>query len=237
MRHLCILEGTAMAGDSLKTIRVWDLPTRIFHWALALAVLAAFVTGTVGGAAMVWHARMGYGIASLILFRLTWGLIGGHWSRFAAFTFSPRTTIAYARGQTHPTVEVGHSPAGALSVYALLIFLTLQVATGLFGDDRADFSGPLAPLVSEATIRSVTQYHRNIGRFVLIALTVLHIAAIGYYQFFKRRDLLGAMIHGDKHLSLDVAPSRDDGRSRLLAVVVLGLCSALVWWLVHLGGG
>ena len=58
-------------------VRVWDLPTRLFHWTLALCVAALVVTGHVGGAVMPWHARLGYAALTLLLFRLGWGLVGG----------------------------------------------------------------------------------------------------------------------------------------------------------------
>jgi len=54
-------------------VRVWDLPTRLFHWALALCVLALVITGNMGGDAMVWHFRCGYTVLSLLLFRILWG--------------------------------------------------------------------------------------------------------------------------------------------------------------------
>ena len=65
----------------MKSIRVWDLPTRVFHWSLALLILALVITGNVGGNAMAWHFRCGYAVLSLLLFRLLWGFVGGHWPR------------------------------------------------------------------------------------------------------------------------------------------------------------
>ena len=84
-------------------VRVWDLPTRLFHWVLALAVIGLVVTGKVGGNAMVWHFRLGYVVFALLLFRLVWGLVGGHWSRFVAFIYAPATLIAYLRGEGRPS--------------------------------------------------------------------------------------------------------------------------------------
>ena len=67
------------------TVRVWDLPTRVFHWALLACVIGLLATASVGGAAMTWHFRCGYAVLSLLLFRLVWGVVGGHWSRFSSF--------------------------------------------------------------------------------------------------------------------------------------------------------
>ena len=74
-------------------IRVWDLPTRLFHWLLVGCIIGSVVTSQIGGNAMIWHFRFGFSIASLLLFRLVWGLIGGRWSRFAAFIYSPATVL------------------------------------------------------------------------------------------------------------------------------------------------
>jgi cytochrome b len=121
-------------------------------------------------------------------------------------------------------------------VYALLVFLVAQVATGLFSDDQADFTGPLNILVSNATARLLTGYHKEVGQLVLIGLVVLHVAAIAYYQLRRRQDLIGPLVHGDKRLAADMPASRDDARSRLLALVLLGLSAGAVAWLVRLGG-
>ena len=108
-----------MPGNELRTVRVWDLPTRLFHWTLALCALGLFVTGKIGGEAMPWHARLGYTVGSLLLFRVAWGVVGGHWSRFASFTHSPRVILNYLRGRPAAELPIGHSPLGSASVYAL----------------------------------------------------------------------------------------------------------------------
>jgi len=58
-------------------IRIWDLPTRLFHWSLTACVLGLVITGSVGGHAMVWHFRLGYAVLGLLLFRILWGFLGG----------------------------------------------------------------------------------------------------------------------------------------------------------------
>lgn len=225
-----------MPGDTLQTVRVWDLPTRLFHWSLAVGVIALLVTGKIGGAAMLWHSRVGYAVISLLLTRIAWGFVGGYWSRFPAFSYPPRSVIDYLRRPPDPKLAVGHTPIGAVSVYAMLAFLVAQAGTGLFSDDRADFSGPLSIFVSNQTVRLLTAYHKNVGEVVLIALVLLHIGAVAYYHLRKGQDLIGPMWHGDKALGFSAPSSRDDAWSRLLSGVLLGLCSAAVAWLVKLGG-
>ena len=215
-------------NKTLTRVRVWDLPTRIFHWALALGVIALGVTGTVGSFnAMVWHFRLGYAVLALLLFRVLWGLVGGRWSRFGAFIYSPRTVIDYFKGRDKPAHGVGHSPIGAGSVFAMLGLLIAQVASGLVGNDEA--AGPLTRFVSNATVSLASNYHANIGKWLLLALVGLHVAAIAYY-LRRKHNLVGAMLHGDKDLVVAVPSSRDDGASRLGALVILLLCAGAAYW-------
>jgi cytochrome b len=132
--------------------RVWDLPTRIFHWALTFCVIGLFTTGFSGGDAMPWHYRFGYGVLTLLLFRLVWGIVGGKWSRFSSFIYTPSNIIRYFKGQADPLHTVGHNPMGAFSVFAMLALLLAQVSTGLISDDGISAAGPLTKFVSNATV-------------------------------------------------------------------------------------
>ncbi len=217
------------------TIRVWDLPTRLFHWLLVACVIGSVVTSQVGGNAMIWHFRFGFAIASLLLFRLVWGLIGGRWSRFSSFLYSPGTVLRYLKGENRPEHTVGHNPLGAASVLAMLVFLIAQVSTGLVSDDEIAAVGPLAKFVSNATVSMATTYHKSYGKAILLALIVLHLAAIGYYYFAKRDNLVRPMFSGDKTMASALPGSRDDAVSRLAAIVVLVASASLVAWAVSLG--
>ena len=88
------------------TVRIWDLPTRLFHWALAACIVGLVVSAKLGGNAMVWHFRLGHAVLALLLFRLVWGLVGGHWSRFAVFWVSPARLLRYVRGQVLPPTSL-----------------------------------------------------------------------------------------------------------------------------------
>jgi cytochrome b len=221
-------------NQPLTTVRVWDLPTRIFHWALAICVIAQAITGTVGGNAMAWHLRLGYAVLALLLFRIIWGLVGGRWSRFSAFAYSPRSVFNYLKGRGKPEHGVGHSPIGAGSVFAMLFFLLAQVASGLFSDDEIASAGPLTRFVSNSAVSLATRYHSDIGKWVLLALVLLHLAAIVFY-LRRKHNLVGAMLHGDKQLALAAPPSRDDAASRFAAVLILAACAGLAYWVASLG--
>lgn len=217
-------------------VRVWDLPTRLFHWLLVFFVVGLVITGYTGGNAMQWHARFGYAVLTLLLFRIVWGFIGGHWSRFANFLHGPSSILAYVGGRAHPDHLVGHNPLGAGSVFAMLLVLLAQVGTGLVGDDEIAFTGPLNRFVSSAAGLRATWYHKQVGQWLLIGLVVLHVAAVVWYLHRRRQDLVRPMVVGDKELAAPAQSSRDDLRSRMVALVVLLACGALVAWVVGIGG-
>jgi cytochrome b len=221
-----------------RPIRIWDLPTRAFHGLLALAVVGCVVSAKIGGAAMVWHFRLGYLVFGLLLFRVIWGLVGGRWSRFASFLYGPAAVVRYLRGQSRADehVEVGHSPLAALSVFALLAVLAVQVATGLVGDDEIANVGPLNRFVTSATGLAATAWHKSWGQWLILALVGLHLAAIAFYAWRRGRNLVAPMVHGDKVLEGDVPASADSGATRLLALVLAVLSAVAVWAVVRLGG-
>ena len=220
-------------NKSLNRVRVWDLPTRLFHWALVVGVIGQAITGTIGGNAMLWHFRLGYAVLALLLFRIIWGLVGGRWSRFGAFIYTPQSVINYLKGQGKPEQSVGHSPIGAGSVFAMLGFLLMQVGSGLLSDDEIAFAGPLTRFVSNATVSLATSYHKNIGKWVLLALVLLHLLAIIFYLRRKNK-LVSAMLHGDKELVMPAPPSRDDTVSRVSALLILAACAAVAYWVSSL---
>lgn len=218
----------------LHKVRVWDAPTRWFHWLLTVAVIALVVTANAGGSAMVWHFRLGYAVLTLLLFRLAWGGLGGHWSRFNVFLYSPKEVLKYLRGQGDQQHRVGHNPVGALSVYALLGILMLQAGSGLFSDDEISSTGPFAHLVSGDWVSTATWYHKDIGQYVLMALVALHVTAILFYWFKKKENLLKPMLTGDKLLDFPAQSSADRASDRIKALVVLGvsvgiMVGALKW--------
>lgn len=219
----------------MHTIRVWDLPTRLFHWALTLCVLGLLITGNLGGNWMTWHLRLGYAVLALLLFRLVWGFIGGHWSRFSSFLYAPGTTWRYLRSRARPEHDVGHNPLGALSVFALLASLFAQVGSGLISDDEIAFFGPLVAFVSGETVGMATHYHKNIGKFIVLGLVLLHIAAIAFHKLVKKETLVRPMVFGDKQTPVPMPSARDNGVTRLIALVVLAGCALGVYILVGLG--
>ena len=225
--------NSSSASSNFHIVRVWDLPTRIFHWTLALCIVGLFITANIGGNAMIWHFRIGLAVLALLLFRLVWGLVGGRWSRFTAFIYSPRSTINYLKGRGKAEHSVGHTPTGAGSVFALLALLLAQVGSGLISDDEIASAGPLVRFVSSATSNLATNYHKNIGQWIILALVILHIAAIVFY-LWRKQNLIKPMLHGNKQLAVVMPSSRDDAASRVSALALFVICAFFVTWVASL---
>jgi len=248
-------------GRPARTVRVWDLPVRVFHGLLALLIACSFITVELGGNAMVWHERSGIAILVLIGFRVIWGFVGSRHARFASFVRGPAAVRASLRGAPH---GLGHSPLAALSVLALLGAVGFQAVTGLFANDDIAFEGPLAAKVSGKVSGLLTTLHEG-NETILMALISLHLAAVVWYTLVKRRSLIKPMITGDASVQapgaaggaagsapstrgagihgpdtrnaevpIEDAPSRDDLWMRLWALLIAAGCATAAWvWLIR----
>jgi len=187
------------AARRARNVEVWDLPVRLFHWALVLLLVSQIVTASIGGNAMEYHKLGGYTILTLVLFRIVWGVAGSRHARFADFVRGPRTAIDYARrllrGE-HPAY-LGHNPLGAWSVLLMLLSLLVQTVSGLFADDEIMTTGPLEKYVSDDTSSLLTAIH-EINAGVLAVLVVVHVVAVIYYLLRWKDNLTGPMITGRK---------------------------------------
>lgn len=220
-----------MKAPALSRLRIWDLPTRLFHWLLAASTIALIVTAKMGGNAMEWHLRLGHVVLALLMFRIIWGLVGGHWSRFLTFVPTPSRLVRYLRGQGQAADQAGHSPVGALSVLAMLAVLGLQVGTGLISDDEIAFAGSLVRYVSGDTIAWASNWHKGWGQWLLYTLLGLHLAAIVFYTTVRRKRLVPAMLHGDKHdQPSDLPASRDGWGNWLSAALFAAACAIMALW-------
>jgi cytochrome b len=225
-----------MAEGLLNRVRVWDLPTRLFHWALVVCTVGSVISAKLGGNAMVWHMRLGYAVLALVSFRLLWGVVGGHWSRFSNFIYSPAALWRFLRRRAEPDdhFDVGHNPLGGFSVLAMLAWLLLQIGSCLIADDEISTTGPFIRFVSGEISLAWTAYHKSYGQWGLFFLVGLHVVAILYYRLGKQKDLIGPMLSGDKHLKSHAPSARDSAASRLFALTLLGACAAAVYLLVSL---
>jgi cytochrome b len=206
-----------------RGVRIWDLPTRICHWALAACVGGAFVTQAIGGNAMVWHGRCGLAVLGLLTFRIVWGFAGSTYARFAQFVRGPAAIRAYLRGEWQ---GAGHNPLGALSVLALLATLAWLATTGLFANDDIAFNGPLYALADKELSDRLTALHK-LAEPALMLLVLLHIAAIAWYVRVRKDNLVKPMITGWKDDAPSTVPAAAGG-SLLAFIVALALAAAAV---------
>lgn len=204
-----------------QRIRLWDLPIRLFHWLLAFAVIAAIVSGQLGGKLIDLHGKIGIAIVGLIVFRLVWGFAGSTYARFAQFFPGPASIKAYLRGEWR---GLGHNPLGALSVFSLLGLLSLQVATGLFANDDIAFVGPFYGLIDKALSNRLTGIHYLLSNG-LIVLVVLHIGAVFFHGHVKKDDLVRPMLTGWKE-GASGEPARGGGALALIVALAIAGAAA-----------
>lgn len=208
-------------------IRIWDLPTRLFHWLLVLCVIGLFVTANVGGFWMDYHLLFGYSMLALLLFRFIWGFVGPRYARFSNFVAGPGKLLSYFK--THTPNSAGHSPLAAFSVLAMLLLLSVQVATGLFANDGIMLEGPLTHYVSNVTSDTLTGIHK-VNKILIIVLVIVHLLAISWYTLFRKQALVRAMVTGDKPVTQvpDQTPPAEDGgavwlRAAVAAAISIGV--------------
>lgn len=194
-------------------IKVWDLPLRLFHWALVVAIAVAFLSSEEESALNQWHVLSGWLAAVLIIFRLVWGLIGGEHSRFSDFIrpsrIGPHISMV-AKGQKDPTL--GHNPLGALAVLILLALTAITVWSGAFGGEAAE------------------ELHEVIA-WVLLAMVAVHVTAVILMSILEKENLVRAMITGDK--SADHHPGAHDAKAPgALAMAVAAAVVAATAYLI-----
>jgi cytochrome b len=181
-----------------SAIRVWDMPTRVFHWSLLVCVIGAVASARLGGNWMEWHVHLGAATVGLLVFRIVWGLVGPRYARFRSFLYAPGVVLAHLKkmhiaGRPH----AGHSPSGSLSVIALLGVLGAQAISGLVSSDSITTDGPLVRFAGESTVSLATSIHVTL-QWAIYGFVALHVAAVVAYLVVKKEDLIGPMFHGDK---------------------------------------
>jgi cytochrome b len=209
-------------------MRVWDAPTRLFHWAIVILLGVSWLTESRGW--MEMHFWSGYLIIALLLFRLVWGFVGSQTARFSYFLKSPFAALHHLSRlhRREPDTEIGHNAAGGWMVLVMLALLVVQVATGLCANDDGTTEGPLFKYITKDRSDWLSGIHAL--NFLLIQIAVLaHIAAILLYAVLKRHDLVRPMITGRKHLPAGMtAPTlASPVRALLLFVVVLAMVIVL----------
>jgi cytochrome b len=207
-----------MTENEKVRVSVWDVPTRIAHWLMVLLFAVSWWTGKSGR--LEWHRWSGYALLGLLAFRIFWGFFGTSSARFAQFLRGPREILAYLKGRW--ALAPGHNPLGALSVFVMLVLLVAQVGFGLFAVDVDGIeSGPLSRLVSFETGRACAEWHEHVLD-ALLWIIGLHVAAVLYYVFVKKENLVGAMFTGRRAYAEQPAqPVRFASIARFIVGVVV----------------
>jgi len=214
-----------------RMVAVWDVPTRVFHWGLVGLFCAMWYTGKTGGDWLRFHIWCGEAVATLLLFRVLWGVFGSETARFSNFLKGPSTVRRYLTGDLPEAAQPGHNPLGGWMVLVLLLVLLFQATTGLFSSDVDSYlyDAPLAHWVSSSLSESLTAVHKLTFNLIL-ALAALHVLAIVAYRVFKKQNLVRAMLSGRKEIDGEVAPLRFASLRLALASLLLsaGVMATLV---------
>lgn len=195
-----------------RRVLVWDVPVRAFHWLMVLCFFGAYLSADSERWRLL-HVTLGYTMIGLVGFRVLWGLVGTRHARFASFVRGPAAVLRYLRSlfTRRPEHHVGHNPAGALAIVALLV-LTLVVA----GTGWATYS--------EAGGEWLEDLHEGAAE-LMMGLVVVHIVAVLAASWLHRENLIGAMVGGRK------AGAPQDGVQRAWrGVAALMLAAVLGFW-------
>jgi cytochrome b len=200
-------------SETPVAVKVWDLPVRIFHWALLAIFALQAVTGWIGGALMQWHLYCGYALLILVVFRILWGFAGSTHARFSSFIAGPGATMRFAKRlfSRQAVPQLGHNPLGGWSVILMLASLALQGATGLVANDGVMTEGPLAKWFAIETSNMLAEVHRW-NFWVLVVLSSLHTAAVVFHLVVKKDDVLKPMFTGVKQVPAALIRERREAK-------------------------
>lgn len=207
----------------MKTIKVWDLPTRIFHWLLAIVFVFMIISGE-QDSLMEWHFYGGYLLAGLVVFRIIWGVLGTKYSKFKSFATSPNSVFSYLKSiftKQHKHY-VGHTPAGGYMIFVLLGLISIQILTGTATTDDIIWEGPFYSVLSSDITTLAGQVHHLLQN-ALQVIVGIHVLAIIYYKLILKESLAPAMLHGKKQITGTVAERDCVKWWALLAAIIPGL--------------
>lgn len=232
-------------SGTTRTVRAWDLPTRLFHWALVFCIVSAWVSfnyaGKIGDPTLRWHRWNGYAILTLLVFRIIWGFVGGSTSRFSAFMNWPWTAIGYLKDTFTGRHRhyLGHNPAGSWMIFALIIVALIQATLGLFTLEHNEITaGPLQRLIldDEKLTKLIQTLHAR-GFYVILGLVALHVTANVLYRVLTKDKLIEAMVTGKKPAAAYEDQQEARGGSVMLALACLALAAVIVFGsIIGLGG-
>ncbi len=215
----------------MQRILIWDVPTRLFHWTLALSFTGAWLTSESDQWLSV-HVFLGYLMLGLVFFRLLWGFAGTHYARFSSFWYGPRAALTYLRevlsGQA--ARHLGHNPSGSLAIFLLLALTLVVGVTGFFTLGSEEQQGAVAGWVGIMQGRTFKKLHEFSATLMLL-LVLVHIAGVVVESIFHKENLARSMLTGTK-LAAGSAPAAQPRRWVAGAMLVL-MIGFGVWWFFY----
>ena len=179
---------------------IWDLPLRLWHWALVVCLTGSWITAEAGFDWTTTHFYFGYSALALVIFRLGWGFAGTLHSRYGSFLSSPRAVTDYLFKSEKPSGYSGHNPLGGWASVIIVIAIALQAGTGLFISDDIFYAGPYNSVISTSTADWLAGWHHRIFTLIQV-LVVLHLLAVSWHTWGRKEHLIQAMFHGKKPLA------------------------------------
>ena len=219
------------ADKPLQPTLIWDVPTRLFHWALASSFAVAWLTAE-SDPWLAVHVFCGYLMLGLVGFRVVWGFAGSHFSRFASFALSPSRGLAYLKEVMAGRAAryVGHNPTGSLAVYLFLALTVVIGVTGILLLGAEERHGPAAGWFSFAQGDGFQQVH-ELAAVVMLVLVGVHITGVLMESRVHRENLARSMVDGHKLASPDTPAGQPHKRvAWLVLLVVLGFGG---WWFAY----
>ena len=222
------------SNDSHKvSVKVWDLPVRIFHWLLAVLIAVMYISAKLENFDV--HIITGKSIAILLVARIIWGFVGSSNARFSALFFHPREYVNYIAElpQKKPGYSVAHSPIGSLAVIVILSIILVQVATGLVASDIDGLiEGPFAYYVSYDTSRWATDIHLT-NKTLLLYIIGLHLAANAFYYIYKKDNLISPMITGVRQIPRNISSNLPVIAPIWKGIATIVISAAVMLWIFN----
>ena len=217
--------------QAMQRTLIWDVPTRLFHWMLALSFVLAWLT-TGSDRWLAVHVFLGYLMMGLIGFRIVWGLAGTHYARFASFWYGPRAALAYLRAVLHGTAarHIGHNPTGSVAIYFLMLLTLVVSISGFFTLGGEEQQGALSGVMSLVQSRTFKKLH-ELSANVMLLLVIGHLTGVVVESFQHRENLARSMLSGNKMAEPGVPSATSRwGVAALLLALILGFG---FWWFYY----